>query len=76
MLSDRDIQRICELLARFSQYTQQFEREEETTHDIHAPATTAAIQSTHRPSATNKHMHLRQGSSRADRQPSQSRYTT
>ena len=35
-LSERDMQRICELLARFSQYTQQFEREEETLHDNHS----------------------------------------
>ena len=32
-LSQRDMQRICELLARFSQYTQQFEREEGMPHD-------------------------------------------
>src|SRR5438067_637608 len=32
MLSERDMQRICELLARFSQYTQAFEREE-AEHD-------------------------------------------
>src|SRR5258708_20620446 len=31
----RDIQRICELLARFSMYTQQLEQEGETTHDNH-----------------------------------------
>ena len=32
-LSELDTQRICELLARFSQYTQQFEREEAASHD-------------------------------------------
>jgi len=34
-LSEQDTQRICELLARFSQYTLAFEREEEGTHDNH-----------------------------------------
>jgi len=32
MLTDRDIHRISELLAKFSKYSQQFE-EEEATHD-------------------------------------------
>src|SRR2546430_3895796 len=32
-LSQRDMQRICELLARFSHYTQQFEQEEGMPHD-------------------------------------------
>ena len=31
-LTDRDTQRVCELLARFSMYTQQFEQEN-TDHD-------------------------------------------
>ncbi len=34
-LSERDTQRICELLARFSQYTQAFEQEEDDSHDHH-----------------------------------------
>ena len=35
MLSEQETQRICELLARISQYTQQFEREE-AEHDNNA----------------------------------------
>ena len=33
MLTEQDTQRICELLARFSQYTQQFEQEENRGND-------------------------------------------
>jgi hypothetical protein len=38
-LTERDMQRISELLGRFSQFTQQFEREEEATHDNHSEHT-------------------------------------
>ena len=34
-LTEQDTRRICEILARFSQYTLAFEQEEEGTHDNH-----------------------------------------
>jgi hypothetical protein len=39
----RDVERICALLARFSQFTQQFEREEQTTHDNKQPEKAEAV---------------------------------
>ncbi len=42
MLSERDMQQICELFGRFSQYTLQFEREE-VAHDDQQTEETEAL---------------------------------